>query len=168
MTPAFLRALAKTLEHEGGYSNHPLDRGGATNQGITQKTYDAYRRGKGLEPRSVLLIEDHEVSDIYYTHYWQPAGCESLEPKLAAAVFDMAVHSGPWNAKLALQRAVRVRADGVIGPVTVEATRKTPAVRLKFLKQRGAFIQEIVMLRPSQVAFLEGWINRLLEQAYDC
>jgi hypothetical protein len=34
------------------------------------------------------------------------------------------------------------------------------------LKRRGAFIQEILYTRPSQVAFLEGWFNRLLDQAW--
>lgn len=42
---------------------------------------------------------------------------------LADSVIDLAVHSGHVIAILALQRAVGVNADGVIGPVTVSAVR---------------------------------------------
>ena len=37
------QSLHWVLQHEGGFSDHKADPGGATNKGITQKTYDAYR-----------------------------------------------------------------------------------------------------------------------------
>ena len=37
----FQQALRLVLADEGGVSNHPADRGGLTNKGITQATYDA-------------------------------------------------------------------------------------------------------------------------------
>jgi lysozyme family protein len=166
VSPIFLKALEKTLGFEGGYVNHPLDRGGATHYGITQKTYDAWRRTTGKPLQDVALISDLEVKAIYWSDYWTPCHCSELPEDLACVVFDMAVNSGPWNAKLTLQRALMVRADGVIGPMTVKAAHATPNAVLRFLKRRGAFIQEILITRPSQVAFLEGWINRLLDQAW--
>ncbi|WP_431322213.1 glycosyl hydrolase 108 family protein [Rhizobium sp. YTU87027] len=44
----FTRSLSKVLVHEGGYSNHPEDPGGATMKGVTQRVYDEYRRSIGL------------------------------------------------------------------------------------------------------------------------
>lgn len=166
MSPAFLKALELTLGFEGGYVNHPLDRGGATHYGVTQKTYDTWRRttGKGLQ--DVALISELEVRAIYWSDYWVPCNCDELPADLACAVFDMAVNSGPWNAKLTLQRALMVRADGVIGPNTIRAAKAMPDAVLRFLKRRGAFIQELIYTRPTQVVFLEGWINRLLDQAW--
>jgi lysozyme family protein len=38
---SFDDALLETLHYEGGIANHPKDRGGLTNYGVTQKTYDA-------------------------------------------------------------------------------------------------------------------------------
>ncbi len=38
MSSVFDVALAETLRHEGGFVAHPLDPGGATNRGITQRT----------------------------------------------------------------------------------------------------------------------------------
>lgn len=164
MTPAFLRALEFTLDPgiEGGYSNHPQDRGGPTNRGVTQATYDNWRARHGKPRRSVEMIEDAEVSDLYFEDYWTPCACESLPEPLSHAVFDMAVNSGTWNAKLTLQRALGVRADGVIGPITLREAKTAQNATLRFLIRRGAFIQEIIATRPSQVAFLEGWIKRLL------
>lgn len=164
---SFDAALERTLGYEGGFVHHPLDAGGATNYGVTQRTYDAHRLSIGQERRPVDLIEDAEVRAIYRDHYWDACNCDDLPPAVAAAVFDMAVNSGAWNAKLALQRAVNVRADGVIGPVTVRAVGATPKVLLRFLKQRATLISEILQTKPSQAVFAGGWISRLLDQCYE-
>jgi lysozyme family protein len=162
---SFDTALEKTLAFEGGYANNPADRGGETNHGITQRVYDAYRKTTGQNARSVREIDDNEVREIYRTDYWNPCNCDALPAELAYAVFDMAVNSGVWNAKIALQHAVHVRPDGVIGPQTVEAA-KDPGALLAFLKERAGYVVEILQTRPSQLVFAHGWINRLLEQAY--
>ena len=39
MSAKFLLAIEEVLKNEGGYVNHPSDPGGATNFGITQRTY---------------------------------------------------------------------------------------------------------------------------------
>lgn len=164
MSPAFRAALQKTLGYEGGLVAHPADRGGRTNYGITQRTYDAYRRTTGQGLRPVDLIEEAEVQRIYHDDYWQPCHCDALPQRLAECVFDMAVNSGVSNAVITLQRAARVRVDSYIGPVTIAASQQVSA--LEFLRKRAAFIQDVVAAKPSQVVFLEGWINRLLDQAW--
>lgn len=45
----FDQCLKFVLEREGGYVNHPADRGGPTNKGIVQKVYDQYRTFRRLE-----------------------------------------------------------------------------------------------------------------------
>lgn len=164
MSPAFRRALDRTLGYEGGLVAHPADPGGRTYQGVTQRTYDAHRKHRGLPGRLVDLMDDGERDEIYHENYWRPCNCDSLPPRLAEAVFDMAVNSGPRNAGITLQRAARVRVDGHIGPMTVIAAQNVSA--LEFLRKRAAFIQDLIDAKPSQVVFLEGWINRLLDQAW--
>ncbi len=56
MNPDFQRALTFVLKAEGGYTNHPSDRGGPTNKGILQREYDNYRRAEGLPPADVRDI----------------------------------------------------------------------------------------------------------------
>lgn len=161
---SFENALAKTLGFEGGISNHPLDSGGLTKWGVTQRTYDNYRRTTGREFRPVTDMDDVEMRAIYREDYWDPIHGDELPERLAECVFDMAVNSGVSAAKKTLQRAVGVQVDGVIGRQTIEAARLVPP--LLFLKRRAGYIQDIVRNNPSQVEFLEGWVNRLLEQAW--
>lgn len=92
---AFDKALAQVLKWEGGYVEHPADPGGATAYGVTQATYDAWRRKQGTEVRPVREIDRSEVEAIYWQQYWLRAGCDQLEPAaLALVVFDAAVNSG--------------------------------------------------------------------------
>ncbi len=91
----FETALQQILKWEGGFADHPADPGGATNYGVTQATYDAYRRKAGLPTRSVRDIERSEVEAIYREAYWLRAGCDDISPPaLALCVFDAAVNSG--------------------------------------------------------------------------
>lgn len=163
---AFDKALAQTLGFEGGWSNALGDRGGPTNYGITQRTYDAWRVTTGQPGRTVELITDEEVKAIYFADYWTPCRCEEMPEALALAVFDMAVNSGVYNATLTLQRTLGVKPDGVIGPVTLKAAEQTEpaAAVLRFLKKRGAFLQDVIDAHPGDVRFLGGWISRLLDQ----
>lgn len=162
MSAAFDKAHAFTLGIEGLLSNRPGDRGGITNRGITQPAYDAWRVRHGMQKRSVTLLSDEEERAIYYEDYWVPCRCEELGTPLGAAVFDMAVNSGLWNAKLALQGALYVRQDGVIGEATLAASKVTPNALLRFLEARAALYRDDLMAHPSDVANLHGWINRLL------
>jgi lysozyme family protein len=172
---AFDRALAETLGVEGGASSHPKDHAGAglppgtvhTYRGITQRTYDAWRRKRNFALRAVTLIEDWEIRALSQDEFWRPCKCDQLPAALALAVFDMAFHSSPRDACRALQRAVGVTRDGDIGPVTLAAVRAGghDVVRL-FLHARAAEIQDILRAHPDQVVFLEGWIVRCIDQAW--
>ena len=64
-TGNFDKCLTRTLVHEGGWSNHPKDPGGATMRGVIQRVYDGYRDRKGLGRRSVRQITDDELKEIY-------------------------------------------------------------------------------------------------------
>ncbi|MBK8916349.1 MAG: hypothetical protein IPM64_17430 [Phycisphaerales bacterium] len=164
---SFESALAKTLGFEGGVSDHASDRGGLTKWGVTQKTYDVWRITTGQPVRPVTDLDQAEMRAIYLDLYWFPAACDQLPEALGEVVFDMAVNSGPRAAVKALQRALDVPADGLPGPQTIAAACAAgPAIALSFLKQRGALYRDIVRADPSQVAFLAGWINRLLDQAW--
>jgi lysozyme family protein len=161
----FDRALSDVLQHEGGFVDHPADRGGATNFGITQSVYDDYRRKSGTPLQSVKNISHPEVSQIYRDQYWTPSGAAQLASSdawLAQFVFDYAVHSGVRTAVQSLQRLLGVKVDGVFGPITLRATLgHINNIKLRYIAQRYEFLADIVRRNPSQSVFILGWTRRL-------
>lgn len=161
MKNIYPKALAEVLKHEGGYVNHPEDPGGATNKGITQATYDGYRRSKGfVSPKTVKLISDEEVAAIYKTRYWDAIKGDALPAGLDYAVFDYAVNSGTSKAAKGLQKALGLAQDGVIGPRTLAAAMEEPAATIKKLcADRLAFLKRL----KTWPTFGKGWERRVVE-----
>jgi lysozyme family protein len=102
------------IEAEGGEVNDPSDSGGHTKFGISKRSYPHV---------DIASLTRDRALDIYRTDYWSRAGCHDLPAALALVVFDHAVLSGPRTAVAALQRAVLVTADGIVGPATIAAAK---------------------------------------------
>ncbi len=155
------KALAAVLVHEGGWSDHPEDPGGATMEGVTQRVYDAYRDRLGAGRRSVRLIGDDELQAIYRRQYWDVIKGDDLPAGVAYCVFDFAVNSGPARAAKALQRALRMNlVDGQIGLATVAAAgnhRDHDALIAAICDDRLAFVQKLKTFRT----FGRGWTARI-------
>jgi hypothetical protein len=147
----YRRSLDFVLRSEGGFVNHPNDPGGATNQGITQGTYNDYRRDKGLSTQSVQFISRAEVEDIYLTRYWRASGSNQLSAKLALVNFDTAVNMGVGRASQFLSQARQ------------SAGNDEAVLVRRYLDIREAYYRAIVSSNPSQGVFLQGWLNRLAD-----
>lgn len=86
---------------------------------------------------------------------------------LADVVIDYAVHSGHVPAIQALQAAVNVPADGVIGPVTLEAIaiesdRRHAAALI--IAARSEHQGRLIARKPQQFAiYAHGWARRQAE-----
>jgi len=142
----FERALAFVLTWEGGAVDNPHDKGGRTNRGITQRTYDGWREDKGLGERDVFLLEEDELQEIYRTLYWWPA--QKLPWPLCLVVFDTAVLFGPTRATSWL--------------AAVEWGEASPqAMAWAILCFRRERHREVVARDKTQARFLNGWMNRL-------
>ena len=167
MTPDFQRALAFVLKAEGGYTNHPADRGGPTNKGILQREYEQYRRRKGLSAADVRDILQTEVEDIYLHDYWLAGRCDRMPWPVSFAHFDACVNTGLAQAAKFLQRTIGTRDDGVVGPLTLGALtsaleREFPgALAARLARQRIPFYRALAKRDPDQRVFLQGWINRV-------
>lgn len=163
MRNLFEEALSFTLRWEGGYVRHPADPGGATNRGVTQTVYDAYRRRIGQTPRSVWFITDQEVREIYQTQYWTPSKAAIMVRPLAIVHFDTAVNFGVAGAIMFLQEAINAPPiDGVWGSITERAFQRnnTKDTALKICRGRQEYRYQRVKQAPSQSVFLQGWLNR--------
>ncbi len=175
MTKRFDECLRFVLRWEGGFSNHPADRGGATNKGITQVVYDSWRRKKGLPTRSARYITDDEVRRIYYERYWLPSKASECAPPLDLVIFDTAVNMGVGAVWLLLRRV----ANEVLRAGLAEAMRPLPdniwkdlrlkrspvVVAAKLWEQRAVRYRRIIQNNPAQRVFARGWWNRLKDLA---
>jgi lysozyme family protein len=155
----FEQSLAVVLQHEGGFVQHPRDPGGATNFGITRETLSR-ARGRGASVEDVRLLTQEEAASVYRRFYWDAIRADALSPGLDLAVFDLAVHSGPTKAVRLLQGAVGAPADGVVGPVTLEAARRAdPGETIRRLARARLGFLSRLRIWP---VFGRGWRRRVL------
>ena len=168
------------IDREGGYVNHPADKGGPTCFGITEAVARAHGYAGAMRamPRS-------DAVDIYLRLYWLRPRFDEVarrSGRLAEELFDTGVNMGPAVSITFLQRALTalnrnakdypdLTPDGRIGQATLAALDT-------FLASRGAN-GEVVLLRalealqgerylrlaerrPANEAFLYGWLaNRI-------
>ncbi len=163
----FKEDLKVILNFEGGYVNNPSDGGGATNKGITQATYTAYRQANNLNFKDVKEIDDSEVTAIYLDFY-NSCGADrvaEINPRMATELFDFAINAGPVQAVKTLQRSVGAYPDGMLGPATLNAIRNQLSLieaSRAFALQRIAFYFKICQQKPNQKQFLMSWLSRPL------
>lgn len=133
MTPDFDACFAAMELEEGWhqFSLDPHDPGGATWCGLTQRSYDAWRRSRALPARGVRQATDAELATIYRGEYWNAVRGDDLFAGLDLAVFDYAVNAGARQATLDLQRSLnaalpslRIDVDGVFGLETLHALQR--------------------------------------------
>lgn len=162
----FQTSLERAKFSEGGYVNHPADRGGPTKYGITQATLADWR-GQRVSADDVKLLTWQEASRIYRKHYWDAVRADELPVGLDYLVFDMAINHGPKRAVMILQDALGVVPDGIFGPATlraVHAIREDNAAVIREIEEtaekRELFYAGIIARNPSQAVFRDGWANR--------
>lgn len=176
MPPAdpFTRALVFVLKLEGGFVNNPADRGGPTNRGITQNTYDAWQTEQANPTyRKVEYIDEAEVHSIYFQKYWTPGNCSGLAWPVDFVHFDGCVNHGPDTAGVLLQKSINefitkqegdlIHVDGKVGPITLSAAKSAGVFGLfnEVLWMRLEFYRRLVDRDASQLQFLRNWIRRL-------
>ncbi len=145
---------------EGGYVNHPKDPGGATDRGITQRTYDAYCDRHGMKRQPVRGIGKATAEEILASQYFAPVRFDDLPSGLDYAVVDYAVNSGVPRAAKALQKIVGVTQDGWIGDQTLAAAARmdTAGVIVALCEQRLKFMRGL----PIWPTFKGGWTTRVM------
>jgi lysozyme family protein len=161
-TQNFEKALTFTQKWEGGYVDHPVDPGGRTNFGITQATYDHWRRSKGVPLQNVKRIQPQEVKWIYWENYWTPAKCDLMVLHLAIAQFGTSVNFGVTGSVKFLQDVLNVGVDGIWGPITQAAFEKNNSrqTAIAIVEARIRYRHQRVAQNPTQKVFLQGWLNR--------
>jgi len=138
--------IDELIAREGGFVDHPADKGGPTRWGITQSV--AHRHGYMGQmadlPRNVAAL-------IYKKQYWRAPAFDKvaqIAPILAEELFDTGVNMGTGTAIGFLQRALNalnrngadypdMAVDRTIGPDTLRALEA-------FLAKRGPAAQGVL------------------------
>lgn len=182
MRDNFDKALKFVFADEGPFSDIPADRGGPTNQGITLKTlmdyhahfdYGDFDQDGDIDIDDIYLLDEQgEAAPIYRKWFWDVVSGDDLPSGIDYVVFDSSVNHGPRTAGSLLQRAVNrmgygLTVDGWIGPVTIQGVLwADPEILItNTLRERDIFYRKIVAQDPSQLTFINGWMNRLAKIA---
>ena len=169
--------LEDQLRKEGGFVDHPDDRGGATNFGLTESVARAAGWGGAMRdlPRDLAVA-------VYRRRYWTAPRFDrvaAIAPAVAAELFDTGVNMGTGVAAGFLQRSLNalnrrgvdwpdIAVDRAIGGATLGALRRLIAVRgtpgdvalLKALNAlQGARYIELAEGRQANESFLFGWLQ---------
>ncbi len=161
------------IEKEGGFVNHPADKGGATNYGITAMSYAEYFKFHvdAVTIDMIKAIVPPVAEKIYYALYFVRPNVVSLPEIIQPIMVDMAVNHGCRGAVKILQKALVSDGysfsppDGIIGEKTIDAAGQAVAqlgqVFVSTLVNcRIDYYNKIIANDPSQAAFKNGWIAR--------
>ena len=165
----FDSVIGNTLKSEGGYSNHPHDRGGETMYGITKSFMEDYKYA--LPDGKSKPIKDLTVDDArsLYKAMWDKYKLGYIRDKnLAYVLNDYMINSYAGGVVKRLQRILNSRGaslnvDGLMGPKTLEAIHACDPQWLidEIIKDRQFYYKKDACEHPSQQVFYEGWIRRL-------
>ena len=164
-----------TAASEGGYSNHPEDRGGETYAGIARNFWPDWAGWELIDQGDRGSAElKQEVLNFYRSKFWDRYQLGQYPTRTAVCLYDLLVNSGPkWMANITQESLVScgvdVVVDGAWGPNTANALfeytlRPSPAESVfveQYLNERKMFYQRIVQNNPSQQVFFNGWMNRI-------
>lgn len=153
-SPRFNLASEYLLGHEGGYVNDPNDSGGKTKYGISKRSYPDL---------NISALTWSDAKAIYWRDFWHKVRGEELPAVLAFVTFDASVNSGVPMAIKWMQTALGVSADGVIGPITIQAARgadSSAAMRVVVARWRAMGDMK------TYIHHSKGWGARLIKLAF--
>jgi lysozyme family protein len=122
----YSRCLDNVFKHEGGYQNDPNDTGNWTGCEKGKGTNKGTNRGISAcsyPNENIKGMTEERAGEIYHDDFWEPILGDDLPAGVDLCTFDGSVNSGKSRGVKWLQQAVGVTADGIVGPITVDAAR---------------------------------------------
>ncbi|MDX2195721.1 MAG: glycosyl hydrolase 108 family protein [Cytophagales bacterium] len=168
-------AIVEIFKNEGGYQNHPSDRGNynslgenvGTNYGISAKTYEGYiNRPPTADDMRNMTISTAKT--IYKRSYWDAYKLGSINDQfIASHILDLFVNHSPKAAAEIAQKAIVktppffTKVDGIFGPKTIATINqiasngKASELNTNIVNERKLYYNSL-----GNLSFLDGWTNR--------
>ena len=153
------------------YTNNPNDRGGPTKYGITLATLRSLPSYGDATAADVQKLTREKAEQIYSDIYCYPFLCIE-DDTIFNFVVNAAVQHGVTGAARQLQRALGLKDDGIIGPMTKAALSQALTISIlsrdgaqrllaKLTAERCKYYANILQKDHSQREFAAGWLNRI-------
>lgn len=163
---AFARAFSLVIGDEGVLSKDPKDNGNWTGGKAGVGELRGTKYGISAASFPLLNIEALTLAQargIYWQRYWLAIRGPELPEWFSALVFDAAVNQGRGVAVRCVQRALRLTADGVLGPATMGGIRAAKPDQLleDFAAERLLEYEN----DPTFSTHGRGWFRRVVRNA---
>ena len=147
---------------EGGYSDNPNDRGGATNSGVTLAVYQSVY-GKNKTKNDLKRMTNDQWNYIFTKLYWNKWKADEIKNQSIANILVDWVWMSGYGTIKKIQSLFGLTADGIVGNKTISYinSHDQEEVFNKIWNRRKQFYESLVKNNPSQKVFLKGWMNRL-------
>lgn len=159
---------------EGGFVNDPLDKGGATNMGVTIATwklvgYDKDKDGD-IDKEDIRLLSKEDFKFVLKKYWNKWLADQITNQSIANILVDWYWASGKWGIVIP-QRLMGITQDGIVGEQTIKKLnalieKDAESLFYEIYNARETFFDNIVKNNPSQKKFIKGWKNRLSDFKY--
>lgn len=138
--------------------------------GVTAYALARHRGVKNITAADIANLSFDEAVDIGFEDYYASTQIAKLQwNRVTAAVVDAGYMSGPKRAIILLQRALKIKDDGVVGPQTISIFNTQinslgeGEVALRYCAARKEFYNYLASNQgpnDPDKKFLKGWRNR--------
>lgn len=157
----FDRAFDLVIGAEGRLSMDPRDRGNWTGGEVNAGELKGTKFGisaRSYPALDIAALTVDQAKAIALADFWQKHHCDQMPWPVSAIVFDGAFNQGSVGAE-ALQDALGVKADGVIGPITLDALAKADTAQTATLTL--TFRAKAYVSDSDYWLYGKGWLDRL-------
>jgi lysozyme family protein len=162
--PDFEIAIEQSLRHEGGYSNHSADSGGATNMGVTARSLADYNKRHGYD-WTIPTLSRAQVREFYFDEYWIPLRLmEIANQGVKNVLLATAINTGKDLAVRKMQALVCATVDGRLGQNTLALINHYPDPIFlvnNYCDSIKQYYGDLVKRRPKDLVFYKGWTKRI-------
>jgi hypothetical protein len=104
-----------------------------------------------------------KVQGVFHNKYWSGLKLDRVDSqKIAEEIFLFAVLSGSKTSAKVAQRLIGVKADGLIGSISLDAINNynEDLFDIKFDEVEIGYLSTLAEDKPQFSKFLNGWVNR--------